>query len=70
MNSLTTLSDAACLQQMENIMENQLLVENSFIGVGQLVKTGPVVSGVDGNVGVGFGISMISLPSPEILPME
>ena len=44
--------------------------KNSFIGVGQLVKTGPVVSGVDGNVGVGFGISMISLPSPEILPME
>ena len=44
--------------------------KNSFIGVGQLVKTGPIVSGVDGNVGVGFGISMISLPSPEILPME
>jgi hypothetical protein len=48
-----------------------------FIGVGQLVKTGPVVMGVDGNVGVGidgnvgvgFEISMISLSNPEILPM-
>ena len=55
----------SCPPQMETVMENQLQIEMTFIGIGQLVGTGPIVC-IHENVVISFWILMISLFSPDI----